>query len=528
MELIDELLDDAKERMGKSVESTRNELATVRTGRASPHLLDRLIVDYYGAETPLKQLAQVAATDARMLTVTPYDKSSIGAIEKAVMESDLGLTPSNDGNVIRLGIPELTEERRKEMVKIVHNVAEEGRVAVRNIRRDVMHDLRELKKEGDAGSDEEHRAESELQKQTDDSIERDRHAPQGQGRGDPRGLDAVLPEAPHVRQVRRDHHRRQRPLGPAARAARGRGPPGRRRRRQGAPARRRRARHRGADRVLVLDRELVAPARGGRGPDGDVRRAHRRRDPRAERGGRADALHRPPRRRLATSSRSGWTGPRPRPRATTASRCSSPSTTAAAPRSSTPRAAFEGGDEEEFRKGLYAPEMHDPDLLIRTSGEQRISNYLLWQCAYSEFVFRDELWPDFSREAFEDCAADLRGAPAALRGVQEGRSGDRPWTTSIRRPSGSAAEAGTPRQARGQAGAGSRRLAGRGGGAASDQGRAGGPGQRGGGRRPRSRRSGGGCPSRARRPRRGCWSRSPGSCSRSSSSSSAASCSCSR
>jgi ribosome recycling factor len=170
MELIDELLEDAKGRMSKSVESTRNELATVRTGRASPHLLDRLLVDYYGAQTPIKQLAQVAATDARMLTLTPYDKSSIGGIEKAVMESDLGLTPSNDGNVIRLGIPELTEERRKELVKIVHNVAEEGRVAVRNIRRDVMHDLRELKKEGDAGSDEEHRAESELQKQTDDSI----------------------------------------------------------------------------------------------------------------------------------------------------------------------------------------------------------------------------------------------------------------------------------------------------------------------------------------------------------------------
>ena len=170
MELIDELLDDAKGRMAKSVESTRNELATVRTGRASPHLLDRLIVDYYGAQTPVKQLAQVAATDARMLTLTPYDKSAIAAIEKAVMESDLGLTPSNDGNVVRLGIPELTEERRKELVKIVHSIAEEGRIAVRNVRRDVMHDLRELKKEGEAGSDEEHRAETELQKQTDGSI----------------------------------------------------------------------------------------------------------------------------------------------------------------------------------------------------------------------------------------------------------------------------------------------------------------------------------------------------------------------
>jgi ribosome recycling factor len=170
MELIEELLADASERMQKSVEATRNELATVRTGRASPHLLDRVTVDYYGAQTPLKQLAQVAATDARMLTVTPYDKSSISAIEKAVMESDLGLTPSNDGNVIRLQIPELTEERRKELVKVVHGVAEQGRVAVRNIRRDIMQDLRDLKKEGEAGSDEEHHGETELQKQTDAAI----------------------------------------------------------------------------------------------------------------------------------------------------------------------------------------------------------------------------------------------------------------------------------------------------------------------------------------------------------------------
>ncbi len=169
--LIDEFLDDARDRMHKSVEATRNELGTVRTGRASPHLLDRIEVDYYGTQTPLKQLAQVAATDVHLLTLTPYDKSAVGAIEKAILESDLGLTPNNDGNVIRLQIPELTEERRKDLVRIVHGVAEEGRVAVRNIRRDVMHDLRELKKEGEAGSDEEHRAESELQKQTDKAIE---------------------------------------------------------------------------------------------------------------------------------------------------------------------------------------------------------------------------------------------------------------------------------------------------------------------------------------------------------------------
>jgi ribosome recycling factor len=170
VELIDELLDDAKGRMAKSVESSRGELATVRTGRASPHLLDRIVVDYYGNPTPLKQLANIAASDARLLTVTPFDKSSVGAIEKAIQESDVGLTPSNDGNVVRLQIPEMTEERRREMVKVVHGVAEEGRIAVRNVRRDIMSDLRELKKEGEAGEDDERRAEAALQKQTDEAI----------------------------------------------------------------------------------------------------------------------------------------------------------------------------------------------------------------------------------------------------------------------------------------------------------------------------------------------------------------------
>ncbi len=170
MELIDELLKDAEGRMTKSVDSSRGELATVRTGRASPHLLDRIVVDYYGAQTPLKQLANVATSDARLLTVTPFDKSSIGAIEKSIQESDIGLTPSNDGNVIRLQVPELTEERRREMVKVVHGVAEEGRIAIRNIRRDVMQDLRDLKKDGEAGEDDERRAEAALQKQTDEAI----------------------------------------------------------------------------------------------------------------------------------------------------------------------------------------------------------------------------------------------------------------------------------------------------------------------------------------------------------------------
>jgi ribosome recycling factor len=169
-EFIDELLQDARERMSKSVDAIRHEFASIRTGRASPALLDRISVDYYGTATPLKQLATISAPEPRLLTVQAYDKSSIKNIEKAILESDVGLTPNNDGNLIRLSIPELTEERRKQLVKVVHGIAEEGRVAIRNIRREVMHDLRELKGEGDVGSDDEHRAEVELQKLTDGKI----------------------------------------------------------------------------------------------------------------------------------------------------------------------------------------------------------------------------------------------------------------------------------------------------------------------------------------------------------------------
>ena len=167
---VDELMQDGVRRMDQAVEHTRTEFNTVRTGRASAALLDRIAIDYYGQETPLKQLSNVAATDARLLTLTPFDKNAIGLIEKAIQESDLGLTPSNDGNVIRLQIPELTEERRRELVKVVHGVAEGGKVSVRNIRRDVMHDLRELKKDGDVGEDDERTAESELQRLTDDAT----------------------------------------------------------------------------------------------------------------------------------------------------------------------------------------------------------------------------------------------------------------------------------------------------------------------------------------------------------------------
>jgi ribosome recycling factor len=172
MTVIDDFLGEATRRMDKSVEATAHEFTTIRTGRASAALLDRIQVDYYGQKTPLRQLATINVPEPRMLTVQPYDPSSIKTIERAIQESDLGLTPSNDGKVIRLPIPQLTEERRKELVKVVRHLAEEGRVAIRNVRRDVMHDLKELVREGEVGDDEERRAEEKLQKVTDDHVNR--------------------------------------------------------------------------------------------------------------------------------------------------------------------------------------------------------------------------------------------------------------------------------------------------------------------------------------------------------------------
>src|SRR5215471_19887004 len=161
MATAEELIKSAQDRMVKSVEHARSEFATVRTGRASASLLDRIEVDYYGTPTPLRQLSTINVPDPRMLTVQPFDPSSIKAIEKAVQESDLGLTPSNDGKMIRLPIPQLTEERRKDLVKVVRGLAEDHRVAVRNIRRDAIHHMKELSSKGEVGKDDEHRAEEQ-------------------------------------------------------------------------------------------------------------------------------------------------------------------------------------------------------------------------------------------------------------------------------------------------------------------------------------------------------------------------------
>jgi ribosome recycling factor len=166
--LIDELIADASRRMDKSVETTQTEFNTVRTGRASAALLDRITVDYYGQPTPLQQLATINVPEPRMLTIQPFDPNSMKDIERAIMESELGLTPSNDGKVIRLPIPQLTEERRKDLVKIVRQIAEDGKIAIRNVRRDADKHLKELKTKGEVGEDEERRAEDRVQKLTDE------------------------------------------------------------------------------------------------------------------------------------------------------------------------------------------------------------------------------------------------------------------------------------------------------------------------------------------------------------------------
>ena len=166
--MIDELLAEAQGKMDQAIAHTVDEFGTVRTGRANPGLLNRIVVDYYGTQTPLQQIAGFAVPEARMLLVTPYDKTSIQSIEKAIMSADLGLNPSNDGNVIRLVFPQLTEERRKELIRVVRHLAEEGRIAIRNVRRHIKDDIESL--EGDVSEDDVRRAETTLQDMTDTHV----------------------------------------------------------------------------------------------------------------------------------------------------------------------------------------------------------------------------------------------------------------------------------------------------------------------------------------------------------------------
>ncbi|MEK3935050.1 ribosome recycling factor [Sporosarcina sp. FSL W7-1349] len=166
------VMDQAKDRMSKAVEAYTRQLASIRAGRASASLLDRITVPYYGAPTPLNQMAGISVPEARLLVIQPYDKSVLGEIEKAILKSDIGITPTNDGNIIRLAIPALTEERRKELAKEVKKEAEDAKIAIRNVRRDANEDFKKLEKSGDITEDDLHRNGEEIQKLTDSYIEK--------------------------------------------------------------------------------------------------------------------------------------------------------------------------------------------------------------------------------------------------------------------------------------------------------------------------------------------------------------------
>ena len=170
--MIDDVRKDAQTRMDKSLESLKHEFAKIRTGRAHTSLLDHISVEYYGSEVPLNQVANIGVEDARTLTVTPWEKPMVAKVEKAIMTSDLGLNPATSGSVIRVPLPALTEERRKDLIRVVRHEAEGGRVAIRNIRRDALHTLKELLKEKEISEDDEHRAETEIQKLTDQHVAR--------------------------------------------------------------------------------------------------------------------------------------------------------------------------------------------------------------------------------------------------------------------------------------------------------------------------------------------------------------------
>lgn len=164
------MMNETKERMEKAIGAYQRELATVRAGRANPSLLDKVTVEYYGAQTPLNQIASITVPEARMLLITPYDKTALGDIEKAIQKADLGVTPSNDGNIIRITIPPLTEERRKELAKLVKKYSEDAKVAVRNIRRDANDDLKKLEKNGEMTEDELRSSTEDVQKLTDEYV----------------------------------------------------------------------------------------------------------------------------------------------------------------------------------------------------------------------------------------------------------------------------------------------------------------------------------------------------------------------
>lgn len=169
--MVDDQLQEATSKMKKAVAATQDEFGHIRTGRASPHLLDRIEVDYYGARTPINQIAGISVPEARMMVISPYDKSALSAIERAIQQSDLGVNPNSDGTILRLNFPPLTEDRRKQLIKQVKERAEDGKIAVRNVRRHSKDEMEKLKKDGELSEDDLKRSEKELQRLTDHYVE---------------------------------------------------------------------------------------------------------------------------------------------------------------------------------------------------------------------------------------------------------------------------------------------------------------------------------------------------------------------
>ena len=417
MAAIEDFLADAKRRMDKSIEATHHEFNSIRTGRASPALLDRITIDYYGTPTPLKSLASISAPEPRLLVVQPFDPGAIKNIERAVQESDLGLTPSNDGKVVRLPIPALTEERRKDLVKVVRRVAEDGKVAIRNVRRDVMQHLKELvgerrrrRRRGApwrAAGAEAHRRPCEV----------DRRPLEGERGRDHGGVTLADDAAAAARSVAII-------MDGNGRWATARSLPVAEGHREGARALRRTV-------EAAVDLEIDSLAVYAFSTENWARPPH-------EVESILELLHETIERELPDLAKQGvrtrFFGRRDRVPADLQTKMAKLEAETAHLDRLQLWIAFDYGGRAELveamrsilREGvrhedlseadiaahLYAPELPDPDLVIRTSGEQRISNFLLWQSAYAELVFDDTLWPDFGEErlrsALEEYASRAR------------------------------------------------------------------------------------------------------------------------
>ncbi len=438
--MIKDVIKDADQHMDKSVTALNHEFATVRTGRASGSLLEKITVDYYGVQTPLLQIASVSTPEPQMLVVSPYDRSAMSNIERAIQASDLGLNPSNDGIVIRLPFPPLTEERRRELVKLCKQYAEEARVATRNIRRDANDRLKKMEKDGEISQDDLHRGEDEIQKITDGHVGPHRRGVRSQRSRDHGGLNGVTPasnslvsffEGDEARELlgHLDTDRIPRHIAVImdgnGRWAAKRALPRLAGHKAGAKAVREVIAaalelgievltiysfssenwSRPADEVgglmklfvEVLEREFdnlqergVRVRVAGRKDDlpSKTRAAFDRVELRTAAndrmtlvvalnyGGRVEIIDAV--RSIATDVESGALAP----------------------------AAI---DEDMISARLYTSGLPDPDLVVRTSGEMRISNFLLWQIAYSELYVTDTLWPDFDRTSLLKAITEFQG-----------------------------------------------------------------------------------------------------------------------